>query len=109
MARITNREIIEKLDRLESRLPNGEVKELKSTVDKLVAAQQAHVSVQETQFSEVNKHIRSLEKRLYNPDDGVIVKINRLVMFKGTITKALWIVFGTLATLAAATIQNLMK
>ena len=66
MARITNREIIEKLDRLESRLPNGEVKELKSTVDKLVAAQQAHVSVQETQFSEVNKHIRSLEKRLYH-------------------------------------------
>jgi len=33
---------------------------------------------QEEQFSETNKHIRSLEKRLYNPDDGVIVKVNSL-------------------------------
>ena len=86
MARITNEDIIKRIEHLE----NNECRsEIRSTVNKLVAVQQAHVSVQKEQFDSVNSHIRSLEKRMYNPDDGIIVKINKLVAFKGTITKTL--------------------
>ena len=104
MARITNEDIIKRIEHLED---NECRKEIHHTVNKLVAAQEAHVSVQEKQFKDTNKHIRSLEKRLYNPDDGVIVKVNKLMNFKGTITKSLWVMFTALATLAAATINNL--
>ena len=95
MARITNEEILEKIKALENGLPNGEIKELCREVKVLKASQEAHTKKQEEQFSETNKHIRSLEKRLYNPDDGVIVKVNSLLNFKSGVTKALWIVFGS--------------
>ena len=86
MARVTNSDIIKRIEHLE----NNECRsEIRNTVNKLVAAQQSHVSVQKEQFDSVNKHIRSLEKRMYNPDDGIIVKINKLVTFKGTMIKAL--------------------
>lgn len=104
MARVTNEDIIKRLEHLED---NECRKEIHNTVNKLVAQQQAHTAQQERQFSETNKHIRSLEKRLYNPDDGVIVKINKLMTFKGTITKSLWVMFAALTSLAAATINNL--
>ena len=100
MARVTNQEIWEKLQTLESRLPNGEIKVLK-------ASQEAHTKKQEEQFSDTNKHIRSLEKRLYNPDSGVIVKVNGLIDFKSSITKALWILFGSVIGLAVAVIKSL--
>ena len=48
----------------------------------LKASQEAHTKKQEEQFSETNKHISSLEKRLYNPDNGVIVKVTNLLGFK---------------------------
>ena len=86
MARVTNEDIIKRLKHLED---NECRKEIHTTVNRLVAQQQAHTAQQEKQFEETNKHIRSLEKRLYNPDDGIIVKVNRLNAFKGTITKSL--------------------
>ena len=107
MARVTNQEIWEKLQTLESRLPNGERKELCREVKVLKASQEAHTKKQEEQFSDTNKHIRSLEKRLYNPDSGVIVKVNGLIDFKSSITKALWILFGSVIGLAVAVIKSL--
>ena len=107
MARITNQEILEKLQVLEKHLPNGEIKELCREVKILKISQEAHTKKQEEQFNETNKHIRSLEKRLYNPDDGVIVKVNNLLGFKGSITKALWILFGSVIGLTIATIKSL--
>jgi hypothetical protein len=77
---ITNKQIMDRLDDIESHLPNGEVKELCREVKRLQASQLAHTKKQEEQFEGISKHIRSLEKRLYNPDDGVIVKVNSLVI-----------------------------
>ena len=86
---ITNRQIMDRLKQVESQLPNGEVKELCREVKRLQASQTAHTKKQEEQFEGVCKHIRSLEKRLYNPDDGVIVRVNYLTIWKSSITKAL--------------------
>ena len=89
MARITNKEIIEKLDYIESHLPNGEIDKLSRRIKDLKSCQDKNAKTQEKQFEETNKHIRSLEKRLYNPDDGIIVRVNSLNIFKSSITKAL--------------------
>tara|TARA_B100001758_G_C18408344_1_gene613787 strand:+ start:1088 stop:1327 length:240 start_codon:yes stop_codon:yes gene_type:complete len=75
---ITNKQIIDRLDKMEKQMPNGELKALATEVKALQDSQDAHTKKQEEQFAETNKHIRSLEKRLYNPDDGVIVKVNAL-------------------------------
>ena len=72
----TNTEIIKRLDKIEKHLPNGELKEICHKLEKLEESQKAHMTTQEKQFEEVFKHVRSLEKRLYNPDDGVIVQVN---------------------------------
>ena len=86
---ITNKQIMDRLKHLENQLPNGEVKELCREVKRLQTSQTAHTKKQEEQFEGVCKHIRSLEKRLYNPDDGVIVRVNYLTIWKSSITKAL--------------------
>ena len=104
---ITNKQIIERLDQLEKRMPNGEVKELCREVKRLQVSQTAHTKKQEEQFSETHKHIRSLEKRLYNPDDGVIAKVNSLTVWKSSVTKALWILFSGVVGLTIATIKSL--
>ena len=104
---VTNKEILDRLDNIEKHMPNGEVKELCREVKRLQASQTAHTKKQEEQFSDVTKHIRSLEKRLYNPDDGVIVKVNSLTLWKSSITKALWVLFGGLISLTIATIKSL--
>ncbi len=72
----TNGEILKRLDKIEKHLPNGELKEISHKLEKLEESQRTHMVTQEKQFAEVFKHVRSLEKRLYNPDDGVIVKVN---------------------------------
>mgnify|MGYP006172010031 CR=1 FL=1 len=77
---ITNKQIMDRLENIEAHLPNGELKELCREVKRLQTSQSAHTMKQEEQFEGVCKHIRSLEKRLYNPDDGVIVKVNNLVI-----------------------------
>ena len=75
---ITNADIINRLTKIEKQLPNGELKEIFHKLEKLDDSQKAHTRTQEQQFKEVFQHVRSLEKRLYNPDDGVIVKVNWL-------------------------------
>ena len=103
----TNTEIIKRLDKIEKHLPNGELKEICHKLERLEESQKAHMTTQEKQFKEVFQHVRSLEKRLYNPDDGVIVKVNWLTSWKGGVTKAMWILFGGLVTLTIAVIKSL--
>ena len=103
----TNTDIVKRLAKIEKQLPNGELKEIFHKLEKLDENQKAHTLTQEKQFSEVFKHVRSLEKRLYNPDDGIIVKVNWLTSWKGSVTKAMWIIFGGLITLTIAVIKSL--
>ena len=61
---ITNKHLSDRLDCIEKRLPNGELKEM-------------------------HENIKEIKEILFDPDDGIIVKINRLITFKGTMIKAL--------------------
>ena len=83
MARATNTDIIEKLECMEVRLPNGELEQ-------------------------IQEDIRDIKEILLDPEDGLVVRVNKntywrkqvdvddikeLKNFKSTVTKALWVVY----------------
>ena len=89
MANITNKHIAERLDCIEQRLPNGELKE-------------------------IHENVKEIKAILLDPEDGIIVRVNKntywrrqvdplevsdLKSFKANVTKALWIIFPTLITI----------
>ena len=83
MPRATNIDIIEKLNDMEERLPNGELKE-------------------------IQEDLRDIKEILLDPEDGLVVRVNKntywrkqvdvddikeLKSFKSTITQAMWVVY----------------
>ena len=78
--RITNKDIVEILEtvvkQIQESSPNGSLDKIKEKIDCLTDSQVKHTIHLDSRFAEVNTSIRKLEKRLYNPDDGVIVKLN---------------------------------
>ena len=103
---ITNKEILEEIEFLKTKLPNGEFALLKKSVEDLHGGQET-----------LRSSIRELKKQLLDPDDGVVVRVNRnsefrkglkdcvenfeaiedsvqdIVSWKENVTKALWIMF----------------
>tara|TARA_B100000287_G_C20620942_1_gene775926 strand:- start:981 stop:1358 length:378 start_codon:yes stop_codon:yes gene_type:complete len=107
---ITNNQILEELELLKKKLPNGEFALLKKSVEDMVK-----------NHEELKLDIRELKKQLLDPEDGVIVRVNRnsefrrdsekrgplceksfqtmeesvhdIVSWKGNVSKALWILF----------------
>ena len=84
MSRATNTDIIEKLECMEIRLPNGELQQIQDD-------------------------IRDIKEILLDPEDGLVVRVNKntywrkqvdvddikeLKSFKSTVTKALWVVYA---------------
>ena len=84
MARTTNIDIIEKLECMEVRLPNGELEQIQN-------------------------HLKDIKEILLDPEDGLVVRVNKntywrkqvdvddikeLKSFKLTVTKALWVVYA---------------
>ena len=84
MARATNTDIIEKLECMEVRLPNGELQQ-------------------------IQEDIKDIKEILLDPEDGLVVRVNKntywrkqvdvddikeLKNFKSTVTKALWVVYA---------------
>ena len=84
MSRATNTDIIEKLECMEIRLPNGELQQ-------------------------IQEDIRDIKEILLDPEDGLVVRVNKntywrkqvdvddikeLKNFKSTVTKALWVVYA---------------
>ena len=84
MARATNTDIIEKLECMEIRLPNGELQQ-------------------------IQEDIRDIKEILLDPEDGLVVRVNKntywrkqvdvddikeLKSFKSTVTRALWVVYA---------------
>ena len=83
MARATNTDIIEKLECMEVRLPNGELQQ-------------------------IQEDIKDIKEILLDPEDGLVVRVNKntfwrkqvdvddikeLKSFKLTVTRALWVVY----------------
>ena len=84
MARTTNIDIIEKLECMELRLPNGELEQIQND-------------------------LKDIKEILLDPEDGLVVRVNKntywrkqvdvddikeLKNFKSTVTKALWVVYA---------------
>ena len=111
---ITNKEILEEIEFLKKKLPNGEFALLKKSVEDLSIGQNA-----------LKSSIRELKQQLLDPDDGVVVRVNRnsefrrgseergplceqsfekmedsvntILGWKDNVTKALWILFTGIA------------
>ena len=111
---ITNKEILEEIEFLKKKLPNGEFALLKKSVEDLSSGQNA-----------LKSSIRELKQQLLDPDNGVVVRVNRnsefrkeseqrgplcqksfenmedsvdsILRWKDNVTKALWILFTGIA------------
>ena len=107
---ITNKEILEEIEFLKTKLPNGEFALLKKSVEDLGIGQNS-----------LKSSIRELKQQLLDPDNGVVVRVNRnsefrkdsekrgplcqksfedmedavqdIISWKDNVTKALWIMF----------------
>ena len=118
---ITNKEILEEIEFLKKKLPNGEFALLKKSVEDLSSGQEA-----------LKSSIRELKQQLLDPDNGVVVRVNRnsefrkdseqrgplcqqsfeemgdsvsdIISWKDNVTKALWILFTGLVGLLIKTL-----
>ena len=83
---ITNKEICERLECIEAKMPNGELKEM-------------------------HQNIKEIKQILLDPEDGIIVRVNKntywrreldadefkaLLRWKQTVTHAMWIAYTAL-------------
>jgi hypothetical protein len=106
-------EIMKALAIIQTKLPNGELEVIKKSIQSLESSIQSLEVNQKT----IKEDLDYLKKRLFNPDDGVIVRINKnteyierfeeiidempdmknqlknLESWQGNVTKALWIVY----------------
>ena len=77
--RVTSKDILaavkEVISSVEENSPNGNLTRLETKVDEVATAQLDHMKTQDKQFEDVNEAILKLTKRLYNPDDGVVVTV----------------------------------
>ncbi len=111
------RMILEELRNMRSHLPNGELKILQSNMDELRESQKT-----------MKDDLSELKKKLLDPNDGVIVRVNENTKFRlqeedrfedymkinvdvqdlkkwqGGVNKALWIIFGALIAIAVKVI-----
>ena len=103
---VTNKEILEQIEELRGKLPNGQLTLLKKSVEDL-----------QLDHKELRDSIRELKKQLLDPDNGVVVRVNRnsefrkglkdcvesfeniedsvedIISWKNNVSKALWILF----------------
>ena len=113
---ITNKEILDEIEILKKKLPNGEFALLKKSVEDLNIGQES-----------LKSSIRELKQQLLDPDNGVVVRVNRnsdfrkeseqrgplcqqsfetmedsvnsILGWKDNVSKALWILFTGIAGL----------
>ena len=117
---ITNKEILEEIEFLKKKLPNVEFALLKKSVEDLSSGQES-----------LRSSIRELKQQLLDPDNGVVVRVNRnsefrkdseqrgplcqqsfenmedsvnnILGWKDNVSKALWILFTGIAGLIIKT------
>ena len=116
---VTNKEILNQIEELRGKLPNGELTLLKKSVEDL-----------QIDHKELRDSIRDLKKQLLDPDNGVVVRVNRnsefrreregsssklstlfeqvhqMINWKNSINKILWVVFTALIGLVIKVLWN---
>ena len=65
------KQILEEITVLKSKMPNGELKRVQDGVEELKKS-----------FSQLKDDVSDLKKKLLDPDDGVIVKVNENTKFR---------------------------
>ncbi len=95
-------EVLIELQEIKRGLPNGEMVLIKKSLKDLEEGQKG-----------LKSEIRTIQKRLFNPDDGLIVEVNKntdfkkenqenlrdvnnLISWKSNVTKALWVVYSAI-------------
>jgi|TARA_B100001778_G_C17994103_1_gene364889 hypothetical protein len=95
-------EVLAELQEIKKGLPNGELALMQKSLEDLEEGQKS-----------LRSEIRTVQKRLFNPDSGVIVEVNKntefmketqpklkeienVVSWKGNVTKALWVVYSAI-------------
>ena len=95
-------EVLIELQEIKRGLPNGEMVLIKKSLKDLEEGQKG-----------LKSEIRTIQKRLFNPDTGLIVEVNKntefkvenqenlkdidnLVSWKSNVTKALWVVYSAI-------------
>ena len=116
---VTNKEILEQIEELRGKLPNGQLTLLKKSVEDL-----------QVDHRELRDTIRELKKQLLDPDRGVVVRVNKnsefrreredsseklstlfeqvsnLINWKNSISKILWILFTAIIGLVIKVLWN---
>jgi hypothetical protein len=122
-------EILNALAIIKTKLPNGELEIIKKSIQSLEGSVQSLEVNQKT----IKDDLDYLKKRLFNPDDGVIVRINKnteyierfeeaiedmpevknqlrnLESWQGNMTKAMWIVFTALVGIIISLFMSYFK
>ena len=116
---VTNKEILEQIEELRGKLPNGQLTLLKKSVEDL-----------QVDHRELRDTIRELKKQLLDPDKGVVVRVNKnsefrreredsseklstlfeqvsnMIQWKNSISKILWILFTAIIGLVIKVLWN---
>ena len=123
---ITNKEILEAVEILKSKMPNGNIALLQQAIDDLQKSNDG-----------VKLSMRELKKQLLDPDDGVVVRVNKnsdfrreaeergplcqksfeemedtvkdLTEWKSNVTRFIWILLTTIVGLVAKVIYDMMS
>jgi len=113
------RQVLDELQKMGNRIPNGELKVLEKSIDEMRDSQKS-----------MKEDLSELKKKLLDPNDGVIVRVNENTKFRiqeedrfedymkinvdvqdlkkwqSGINKAMWIIFGALIAIAVKVIFN---
>jgi len=109
----TQKQLIEQLIReievIKTKMPNGELKVIQKSLQDLEKGQ-----------ADVRQDIRAIQKRLFNPDNGLVVETNKntfhresreryevkegqesedlkyLIRWKGSVAKGLWVIYSAI-------------
>ena len=116
---VTNKEILKQIEELRGKMPNGSITLLKKSVEDL-----------QVDHKELRDSIRDLKKSLLDPDNGVVVRVNKnsefrreredsseklstlfeqvsnMIQWKNSISKILWILFTAIIGLVIKFLWN---
>ena len=103
-------EILDALDVIKAKLPNGEIKAIQDKIASIESSQE-----------EMRDDLRAIKKQLLDPEDGIVVRVNKntefrrrkeqeerdfakiidehkeIMSWKSTVTRILWIFFSSIA------------
>jgi len=116
-------DILDALDVIKDKMPNGEIKSIQDKIENIESAQE-----------DMHEDLRLIKKQLLDPEDGLVVRVNKntefrkrkedsektfqtiidehkeLMSWKSTVTKILWILFtavaGILVSIVFKSMQN---